>query len=184
MLGSFETENGVPAEKEENPLQRLLMESSADELTLRLQEPFRPSKTNLVEMVSRGVAVLSTMAAELGVVLRVQIRGERISSMVDEEKMRRAVNALAIHLLTVSQSEGWVTIGLEEKPLNGRRGFSLRLTAGSVVLPGKTDPEFEAELNTQPELSLCRKIVEKHGGSLAVKWQDDNKLSYSVWIPV
>jgi light-regulated signal transduction histidine kinase (bacteriophytochrome) len=183
LLKSVDPEKGVSQEKADNPLQRLMLESSAEELGLRLKEPFRPAKTDLVKLVSQGVAVLSTMAAELGVVLRVQVRGQRISSAVDEEKIRRVVNALAIHLLTVSQSDGWMTIGLEDKPLEGRRGFSIRLTAGSVILPWKTNPEFEEELNTQPELSLSRKIIEKHGGKLAVKWQDDNKLTYSVWLP-
>lgn len=183
LVRSIEPEKGVSEDKSDNPMQRLLLESSADALSQRLEEPFRLAKTDIVEMVSRGVTVLSTMAAELGVVLRVQVRGPRISSTVDEEKIRRVVNALAIHLLTVSQSEGWVTIGLEDKFLDGRRGFTIRLTAGSVVLPWKTNPEFEEELNTQPELSLCRKIVEKHGGNLDVMWQDDNKLTYSVWLP-
>jgi signal transduction histidine kinase len=183
LLTSVDPEKGLSQEKADNPLQRLMLESSAEELGLRLKEPFRPAKTDLVKLVSQGVAVLSTMAAELGVVLRVQVRGQRISSAVDEEKIRRVVNALAIHLLTVSQSDGWMTIGLEDKPLEGRRGFTIRLTAGSVILPWKTNPEFEEELNTQPELSLSRKIIEKHGGKLAVKWQDDNKLTYSVWLP-
>jgi signal transduction histidine kinase len=172
-----------PAAKEGSPLQRLLLESTADELALRLKEPFRPAKVNLVEIVARSVSVLSTMAAELGVVLRIQIRGEKILSMADEEKIRRVINALAIHLLTVSQSEGWITIGLEDQPLKGRRGAQLRLTAGSVVLPWKSDEEFEAGLNSQAELALCREIIEQHGGDYSIQRQDDNKVTYSVWLP-
>jgi light-regulated signal transduction histidine kinase (bacteriophytochrome) len=121
------------------------------------------------------------MAAELGVVLRVQVRAEKISANVDEEKLRRVLNTLAIHLLSVSQSAGWVTIGLDELAIDGRRGFSLRLTADSVILPLKTSLEYEEELNTQAELSLCRKIVEKHGGDFSVRFQDDNKLTYAIW---
>ena len=166
-----------------NLLQTVITESAADELTRRLNEPFKPSKTDLINMVFRGASVLSTMAAELGVILRIQIRGEGISISVDEEKLRRALNALVIHLLTVSQSGGWVTIGLEEKPADGRRGFTLRLTADKIVLPRTSIPEFEEELNTQAELSLCRKIVEKHGGILGIQFQDENKLTFSVWLP-
>jgi signal transduction histidine kinase len=182
LLKSVEPQRKTPEEKTDNALQRLLLESSAEELSKRLKEPFRLSKTDLVDMISHGVTALSTMAAELGVVLRIQVRGQRISSSVDEEKIRRVVNALAIHLLTVSQTDGRVTIGLEDRSINGRRGLVLRLTAGSVILPWKTSPEFEEEFETQPELSVCRKIVEKHGGKLEVKWQDDNKLTYSIWL--
>ncbi len=183
MVRSYESEDGHSPTRENNPLQVLLTESTADELTQRLNEPLRPSKADLVDMVFRGATILSTMAAELGVILRIQIRGEGVCSSVDEEKLRRVINALVIHLLTVSQSGGWVTIGLEDKPVNGRRGFTLRFTADSIVLPWKSNPEFEEELNTQAELSLCRKIVEKHGGNLAANWQEDNKLTYFIWLP-
>ena len=182
MVSGSEPIDSFSPPKEENFLQRLLTESSSDELARQLADTFRPVKSDLVEMVSRSVTVLSTMAAELGVVLRVQVRGEKISANVDEEKVRRVLNALVIHLLSVSQSAGWVTIGLDEITLNGRRGYSLRCTADSVILPWKTTPEYEEELNTQVELSLCRKIVEKHGGVFTVRFQDDNKLTYSVWL--
>jgi len=141
-------------------------------------------KTDLGDLVSQGVTTLVTMAAELGVVLRIQIRGDKMVIAVDVEKIRRAINALVIHLLTVSRSEGRVTVELEDKPVNGKRGISLRLSAGSVILPWKSNPEFESELNTQPELSACRRIIEKHRGTLTVEWRDDNKLSYQVWLPV
>jgi signal transduction histidine kinase len=183
LLKNVEPQKDVPRQSSDNPLQRLLAESSAEELNRRLVEPFRPSKTDLVKLVSQNATVLSTMAAELGIVFRVQIRGQKLSADVDEEKFRRVINALAIHLLTVSRSEGSVTIGLEDQSLNGRRGSSLRFTAGGVVLSLKTNPEFEEELKTQAELSLCRKIIEKHGGTLAVVLQDDNKLTYRVWLP-
>jgi light-regulated signal transduction histidine kinase (bacteriophytochrome) len=176
-----EPSEGISLPKEENFLQRLLTESSSDELACQLAETFRPVKSDLVEMVSRSVTVLSTMAAELGVVLRVQVRAEKISADVDEEKLRRVLNALAIHLLSVSQPDGWVTIGLDELAMDGRRGFSLRLTADNVILPMKTSLEYEEELNTQAELSLCRKIVEKHGGGFSVHFQDENKLTYAIW---
>jgi light-regulated signal transduction histidine kinase (bacteriophytochrome) len=183
LLQGIQPEKGLPQDKTDSPLQRLMLESGAEELDLRLKEPLRPGRTDLVGMVSKGVTVLSNMAAELGVVLRVKVRGQRISSAVDEEKIRRVINALTIHLLTVSQSDGWVTIGLEDGLRRGRRGFVIRLTAGRVVLPLKTTPEYEEELDSRTELSLCRQIVEKHGGELSVHIQDDNKLTYSVWLP-
>jgi light-regulated signal transduction histidine kinase (bacteriophytochrome) len=117
------------------------------------------------------------------VILRIQIRGENVSASVDEEKLRRAINALIIHLLTVSQSGGWITIGLDALSMNGHRGFELRIAADSIVLPWKSNPELEEELNTQSELSLCRKIVEKHGGNLTANWRENNTLTYSVWLP-
>lgn len=176
-------ENSVSQEKPDSPLQRLMVESSVEELARELKDPPRKTRTDPVDLVSQGVTVLSTMAAELGVVLRVQVRGRRISSTMDEEKIRRVVNALTIHLLTVSQSDGWVTIGVEDGLYRGRGGVLVRLTAGSVILPLKTNPEYEEELDTQPELSLCRKIVEKQGGNLDVSIQEDSKLTYSVWLP-
>jgi light-regulated signal transduction histidine kinase (bacteriophytochrome) len=59
----------------------------------------------------------------------------------------------------------------------------LRLTSDKIILSRTSIPEFEEELTAQTELSLCRKIVEKHGGNLAVQFQDDNKLTYFVWLP-
>jgi signal transduction histidine kinase len=176
------SEQNTP-EKGGNALKRILAESAADELTRQLADPFQSEPTDLVEIVSRSVTVLSTMAAELGVILRLQIRTQRVSAGVDEEKIRRAINALVVHLLTVSQMEGWVTISLEDLALDGRRGFSLLLTAEKVILPFKTNPEYEEELTTQADLSVCRKIIEKHGGVLTVRVQDGSKLTYSVWLP-
>ncbi|MBN2085338.1 MAG: hypothetical protein JW748_08925 [Anaerolineales bacterium] len=164
-------------------MQRLLTESSADELIRQLSEPLHPEKSDLAEMVSRSITVLSTMAAELGVILRVQVRTNKTSASVDEEKFRRVLNALVIHLLSVSQSAGWVTIGLEEQQKHGRRGYSFRLMAENIILPWKTIPEYEEALTTQAELSLCRKIVEKQGGKFSFRVQDDNKLAYSIWLP-
>jgi hypothetical protein len=183
LASGFESSNNILPKTEASSLQRLLAESAAEELTRQLNEPFHPAKTDLVAMISRGVTVVSTMAAELGVVLRVKIRTDRTSANVDEEKTRRVVNALVIHLLSVSQSAGWVTIGVEEQMAGGRQGCCLKVTANNVVLPRKTLPEYEEELLTQAELSLCRKIVEKQGGTLEVRFQDDNKLVYSIWLP-
>jgi light-regulated signal transduction histidine kinase (bacteriophytochrome) len=174
---------GTPPPKKENTLQRLLTESAAEELARQLENPFHPIKTDLAEILSSSAALLSTMAAELGVILRIQIRAERVQASADEEKIRRVINALIIHLLTVSQSEGRVTVGMDDQSVNGRRGCLLQLNAGSVVLPWKTNPEYEEELNSQAELSLCRKIVEKQGGNLAVSFQENNALVYSIWLP-
>jgi hypothetical protein len=57
------------------------------------------------------------------------------------------------------------------------------LMAENIVLPWKTIPEYEEALNTQAELLLCRKIIEKQGGDFSVRFQDNNKLAYSVWLP-
>ncbi len=176
--------DGINPSIEENPLQHLLAESSAEELARQLKENVRPVKSNPVEMVSRSMTVLSNMAAELGVILRVKVRAEKISANMDEEKIRRVLNTLVVHLLSVSQSAGWVTIGLEEQNANGRRGYSLRFAADNVILPWKTNPEYEEELNTHAELSLCRKIIQKHGGNFTVRFQDDNKLVYTIWLPM
>jgi hypothetical protein len=182
LVSGSEPPNRISPPKEESDLQRLLTESSSDELIRQVSETLRPVRSDLVEMVSRSAAVLSTMAAELGIILRVQVRAEKIGANVDEEKVRRVLNALVIHLLTVSQSAGRVTIELDERTLNGRRGFFLQCTADSVILPWKTTPEFEEELKTHAELSLCQKIVEKLGGVFTVHFQDDNKLTYSIWL--
>lgn len=184
MVSGAEPSDHENALNARNPLQQLLAESSTDELTRQSTETLRTEKSDLVEMVSRSMAVLSTMAAELGIILRLQVRVEEISANVDEEKVRRVLNALVIHLLSVSQSAGWVTIGLDENNVNGRRGCSLRITADRVILPGKTSLEYEEEFNTQAELSLCQKIVEKLGGKVTVRFQDDSQLAYSVWFPV
>jgi light-regulated signal transduction histidine kinase (bacteriophytochrome) len=180
----IDPEKAASQETSSSPLQRLMVESSVEELRLQLKEPLRSVRTDPVDLVSQGVTVLSGMAAELGVVLRVQVRGRRLSAMMDEEKIRRVVNALTIHLLTVSQSDGWVTIGLDDGLSNGRRGLRVRFSAGNVILPLKTNPEYEEELDTQPELSLCRKIVEKQGGKLDVSVHEDSTLTYSVWLPL
>jgi hypothetical protein len=183
LASGFESSNSILPTKEASSLQRLLAESAAEELTRQLNDSFHPAKIDLVSMISRGITVVSTMAAELGVVLRVKIRAGQASASVDEEKLRRVVNALVIHLLSVSQSGGWVTIGMEEQTADGRRGCLIKVTADNVVLPWKSNQEYEEELRTQAELSLCRKIMEKQGGVLEVRFQDDNKLAYSIWLP-
>ena len=80
MASGVEPPDSINPAIEENPLQRLLAESSAEELARQLKENFRPAKSNPMEMVSRSMIVLSTMAAELGVILRMQVRAEKINA--------------------------------------------------------------------------------------------------------
>jgi hypothetical protein len=183
VVYDMETKQVTTEDKKEDPLQRLLMDSSGDELAMQLKKPLQPSSIYLDGIVNNSVMVLSAMSAELGVVFRIQIRGECIPVVADFENIRRSINALIIHLLTLSKSQGCVTVGAEAQSQNGKRGMSVYLSSNLVAIPWKPDWEGEDGFGNQQEVSLSRSLLERNGGSLSVQWREDETLSYSVWIP-
>jgi hypothetical protein len=171
-------------EKKDDPSERILAESTPDELELQIHKPLRLSDVNLREIVTRSVTVLSGMSSELGVALRIRIRGQSVPVSADVEDVRRSVNALILFLLTLSRSQSRVTVGMEDQIQNGKRGMSIQLSANNVVAPWKSNPDPEDRSVDPQEISTCRRLLEKNGGTLAVQSEEDNGLIVNVWVPV
>jgi light-regulated signal transduction histidine kinase (bacteriophytochrome) len=171
-------------EKKDGPVQKLLTDSALEELELQLQKPLRLAAVDLGGIVTRGVTMLSAMSAELGVLLRIRIRGDSVPVQGDFEKIQRSINALIIHLLTISQSQACVTVIVESRMQNGKRGMSVRLSANYVVVPWKSDMGANDNFTNPGEVTACRLLLEKNGGSLSVQSEDDEGQAFLVWLPL
>jgi light-regulated signal transduction histidine kinase (bacteriophytochrome) len=171
-------------EKKDGPVQKLLTDSALEELDLQLQKPLRLAAVDLGGIVTRGVMMLSAMSAELGVLLRIRIRGDSVPVQGDFEKIQRSINALIIHLLTISQSQACVTVIVESRMQNGKRGMSVRLSANHVVVPWKSDMGANDDFTNPGEVTACRLLLEKNGGSLSVQSEDDEGRAFLVWLPL
>jgi hypothetical protein len=171
-------------EKPDGPLRQVLEESTLDALELQLHKPLHLSSIDLRGIVTQGVTTLSSMSAELGVVLRIRIRGESNPVTADTENIRRSIYALIIHLLTLSQPQGNVVVGVKSEMQNGKRGMSVQFSADKVVVPWGPGLEGEEGSGDPPEVLACRRLVEKNGGSLSVQSGEDEALDFIVWIPL
>jgi light-regulated signal transduction histidine kinase (bacteriophytochrome) len=171
-------------EKKDGPVQKLLTDSALEELELQLQKPLRLAAVDLGGISTRGVTMLSAMSAELGVLLRIRIRGDSVPVQGDFEKIQRSINALIIHLLTISQSQACVTVIVESRMQNGKRGMSVRLSANHVVVPWKSDMGANDNFTNPGEVTACRLLLEKNGGSLSVQSENDEGQAFLVWLPL
>lgn len=171
-------------EKKDDPSERMLVESALDELELQIHKPLRLSTIDIRGIVTRSVTMLSAMSSELGVALRIRIRGQSVPVSADVENVRRSINALIIYLLTLSRSQGCVTVSVEERIENGKRGMSIGLSANNVVVPWKPNPDAEDGFADPQEISICRRLLEKNGGTLAVHSEEEQGLVLIVWIPL
>ncbi|HEY5118135.1 MAG TPA: hypothetical protein VII90_01655 [Anaerolineales bacterium] len=171
-------------EKKDGLVQKLLMDSALEELELQLKKPLRLAAVDLGGIVTRGVTMLSAMSTELGVLLRIRIRGDSVPVQGDFEKIQRSINALIIHLLTISQSQACVTVVVESRMQNGKRGMSVRLSANHVVVPWKSDLGANDDFTNPGEVTACRFLLEKNGGSLSVQSEEDEGQAFLVWLPL
>jgi signal transduction histidine kinase len=170
--------------KKDGPLQRLLTESGLEELERLLKQPAQLGLVDLGGIATRGVSTLSAMSSELGVLLRLRIREDSVPIPADFESIRRLINALIIHLLTLSQSQACVTVTVESREQEGKRGMSVRLYSDHVVGSWKSAVGVEeADIHSQ-EVSTCRLLLKKIGGTLSVQSGADEELSFLVWLPL
>ncbi len=170
-------------EKKYSSLQTLMTESALDELELQRRRPLQLVAVNLGGIVTRGVTTLSEMSAELGVVLRIRVRGGNIPVRGDFEKIRRSINALLIHLLTLSQSQACVTVIEEVRMQNGRQGVEIQLSVNHVAVPWNGELDAEEVFAHSQEVTACRYLLEMNGGSLLVQTGDDGGPSFLIWLP-
>jgi hypothetical protein len=171
-------------EKKDGPVQKLLKDSAIEELQLQVQKPQRLTAVDLGGIVTRGVTMLSAMSAELGVVLRIRIRSDSVPVQGDFEKIHRSIIALIIHLLTISQSQACVTVIVESRMQNGKRGMSVRLSANRVIGPWKSDSGANDDFANPEEVTACRLLLEKNGGSLSVQPEEEEGQAFLVWLPL
>lgn len=171
-------------EEKDGPFQRLLSESALEALEMQLQKPLRLSAVDLCGIVTRGVAVLSIMSAELGVVLRIRIQDRCVPISADFENIRRTISALLIHLLTISKSQACVSVSVENQTENDKPGISLRLSVNNVAVPWSPHLDAEDESDYPREISICRRLMEKNEGSLSVQAEENEALVFTIWLPV
>jgi hypothetical protein len=166
-----------------SPVQTILAESALDAISEFSAQPSNPSETDLLPLVSQTVAVLSSMAMELGVIFRVRIRIDHPQLCLDAEKIRRSLNVLLVHLLTVSNPQAFVTIQLEPRTLDNLPGFAISLSSNQTVVTKEFGPDSAGFWDARPELSISRRMIEQQRGRLFTERTEDGKLTYHLWLP-
>ncbi len=175
----------IPSEgKKDGPLQRLLTDSGLEELELQLKKPIRLVVVDLAGIATRAVSMLSAMSSELGVILRLRIREEGVPILADSEILRRSIDALIIHLLTLSPPQACVTVIVESRAQNGKRGMAVRLYSDQVIGSWKSNMGVEEEYINSQEVSASRRLLERIGGTLSVQSGAEEGLSFLVWLPL
>lgn len=177
-MGGMERQEVKPSR-----VQTILAESTFDAISAFAAQPSHPSKIDLLPILSQTVAVLSSMAMELGIIFRVRIRTENALIFLDAVKLRRSINVLLVHLLTISSPQAFVTIQLESRMMDGRPGYSILLTSNQTVLTEDSGLDSNALLNMRPEISICRQITQQQGGRLSAERNEIEALTFHLWLP-
>ncbi len=170
--------------KKDDPSRLLLEESAVEALELQIRKPLRLDTVDLRKIATRSITMLSMMSSELGVAFRLRIRGQNAIVTADMENVRRSINALIVYLLTLSQSQGCVTVGVEDRMEDGKRGMSIDLTASNVAVPWKPETGPGEVFGDPPEITTCRRLLERNGGSLTIQSEPEQGLGLRVWIPI
>jgi signal transduction histidine kinase len=169
--------------KKDGSLHKLLTDSALDALELHLQKPLQLGPVDLVGIITQEGTVLSAMSSELGVSLHFRIREDCVPILADFEKIRRSIAALIIHLLTFAQSQAYVTVVVESCEQKNKLGMSIRLSIDHLAVSWKPELTMEDGYSDPSEVTVCRRLVEMNGGSLAVQSKGESGISYSLWLP-
>lgn len=163
------------------PLRRVLEESSYDALSAAAAQPLNLGPLDPVPLVAQAALILSAMAMELGVILRIHMRTPERMLQLDAERLRRAVNALLIHLLSISSPGSTVTVNIKNME-NGTRAENIMqfLSSGTIVTE-ECELESEAYWDTRLELSVARRMISQQGGRLHAERREDGRFMYEVW---
>jgi hypothetical protein len=164
-----------------SPVRRALVEAAVESMADCAEETILQTWINPVRVVSQTFFLLSAMAMELGIILRLRTLDSNWSLLLDDEKLRRVINVLLIHLLSGSSAGAIVGVSVEGVSLAGRTGCGIRLFSQGAISAGLEDAWSDAYWLAHPELEVAKKMVERQGGRLSVLHNEDSHLCYEVW---
>jgi signal transduction histidine kinase len=151
---------------------------------------------DLRTLISQTLDLVSVRAQRQGVHLRCELSGDRaLPIQADMGQIRQILLNLVLNALDAVPHGGsvWLEIEVtEEDSRNGspRPGLTLRVCDTGPGLPVELGTTiFEPFVGTKPSgiglgLSICKRIVESHGGKIKAENRPTGGAVFTVWLPL
>lgn len=159
---------------------------------LDFARPPSPTKKlfDVRDVIEETVSVLSVRARLVGVEIDVQLPLEPVMIRADVGQIRQVVLNLVLNALDAVSAEGTVLVELFERPGLGRPGIvTLRVSDTGCGLPAELGGRiFEPFVSTKETgvglgLSICKRIVDDHGGTIGAADRPGGGALFTVELP-
>jgi signal transduction histidine kinase len=151
---------------------------------------------DLRNLINQTLDLVSVRAQRQGVQLRCELSGDReLPIQADMGQIRQVLLNLVLNALDAVPHGGsvWLEVEVTEEELrNGspRPGLKLRVCDTGPGLPAELGTTiFEPFVGTKPSgiglgLSICKRIVESHGGKIKAENRPTGGAVFTVWLPL
>jgi two-component system sensor histidine kinase HydH len=151
---------------------------------------------DLRNLINQTLDLVSVRAQRQGVQLRCELSGDReLPIQADMGQIRQVLLNLVLNALDAVPHGGsvWLEVEVTEEELrNGspRAGLKLRVCDTGPGLPAELGTTiFEPFVGTKPSgiglgLSICKRIVESHGGKIKAENRPTGGAVFTVWLPL
>jgi signal transduction histidine kinase len=146
----------------------------------------RPAPADLAQVLDRSVAMVEREAAAREVTVYKNYSPDIPPFPLDAELMERVFYNLLANAAQATAPGGAVTV--KTRPVDGNAEISV-IDRGSGIDPKLIDTIFNPFFTTKPDgvglgLAICSKIVDQHGGKIAVESQPGKGSVFRVYLPL
>jgi two-component system, NtrC family, sensor histidine kinase HydH len=146
----------------------------------------RPAPADLAQVLDRSVAMLEREAASREITVYKNYSPDIPPFPLDAELMERVFYNLLANAAQATAPGGAVTV--KTRPVAGTAEISV-IDRGSGIEPKIMDTIFNPFFTTKPEgvglgLAICSKIVDQHGGKIAVESEPGKGSVFRVYLPM
>jgi len=146
----------------------------------------RPAPADLAQVLDRAVAMVEREAAARGVTVYKNYSPDIPPFPLDAELMERVFYNLLANAGQATAPGGAVTV--KTRPADGNAEISV-IDRGEGIEPKLIDTIFNPFFTTKPDgvglgLAICSKIVDQHGGKIAVESEPGKGSVFRVYLPM
>jgi len=146
----------------------------------------RPAPADLAQVLDRSVAMAEREAAARGVTVYKNYSPDIPPFPLDAELMERVFYNLLANAAQATAPGGAVTV--KTRPAGGNAEISV-IDRGEGIDPKLIDTIFNPFFTTKPDgvglgLAICSKIVDQHGGKIAVESEPGKGSVFRVYLPL
>jgi len=146
----------------------------------------RPAPADLAQVLDRSVAMVEREAAARAVTVYKNYSPDIPPFPLDAELMERVFYNLLANAAQATAPGGAVTV--KTRPVDGNAEISV-IDRGEGIDPKLIDSIFNPFFTTKPDgvglgLAICSKIVDQHGGRIAVESQPGKGSVFRVYLPL
>lgn len=143
--------------------------------------------TDLAAMAARILALVGSQAAQENVTLACRAAPDLPPALADEVQMEQVLVNLVLNAIQAMRATqgGHMTLTLDRHA----GGVRLRVTdTGPGIAPAARRRLFDPFFTTRPDgaglgLFSCRRIMEAHGGAIAVRARRGGGTQFTLWLP-